>query len=171
MIESSGELRISRAPEVFTSARAEIDAMTLRAFEWLASIVFVLGTLALSVAIWRILEFSGRGVILVCVGFFLLLMTALLLPPRIPLAIVSATLCTVGIADGFLTLSIYGFASVGVPLLFASTLCAGIFFGLRGPLVALVIALIAMAVAGWGAVMGWLALKVDVVVSLRSPAG
>lgn len=171
MSELPGEPRLSRAPEVYTNTRAEIDAVTLRAFDWLTPIVLVLGTLTLGVAIWRTLEFSEPGLILVYVGFFLVLVGVLLFRRRVPLAVVSATICLVGLVDGFVTLWIYGFASAGVLLLFVSTLCAGIFFGLRGAWVTLALSLAAIGTAGWGAVTGSLALKVDIESYLRSPAG
>jgi two-component system, cell cycle sensor histidine kinase and response regulator CckA len=152
-------------------ARAEVQAVTLRMFDYLFPIVLVLGAPTLAVAIWRTLKFSGHGAIGLYVGFLVAVVVALALRRRVPLWLVSAVLCAVGVSDAIVTLLIYGFASAGVLLLFVSTLAAGIFFGLRAGLFTLVIGLGALAVAAWSMCTGALPLRIDMAAYLQSPAG
>jgi PAS domain S-box-containing protein len=160
----------TRAPELL-GARAEVHAVTLRMFDWLFVIMLVLGGPTLAIAIWRTLKFSAHGVIAVYVAFFVAMVMTLGLRRRIPLWLVSAVLCAVGVSDAIVTLLIYGFASAGVLLLFISTLSAGIFFGLRGGLLALTFGIVVLTVAAICICTKIVPLQVDVSAYLQSPAG
>lgn len=112
-----------------------VRAVTLKMFDRLFPLLIAVGTPTLALAIWRTHQFGRLPTIAAYVIVFLGIVAVIALRHRLPLWVVSAVICILGIADGIITLLSYSFASAGLLLLCLSTICAAVFFGLRGGLI------------------------------------